>query len=58
LVKDIGVAAIIAAREVGWGGFTAQVAVNALLIDVKLSGHVFRIFIFNICHGFLFFHAL
>jgi len=32
-------------------------AVNALVIDVKLSGHVFRVFIRNVCHRFLSFHA-
>jgi hypothetical protein len=38
LLKHIGVAAIVAAREISGCGFPAQVAVNALVIDVKLSG--------------------
>src|SRR4029077_2590954 len=45
LLKHIGVAAIVAAREISGCGFPAQVTVNALVIDVKLSGHVFRVFI-------------
>src|SRR5260370_7089746 len=52
LLKHIGVAAVVAAREISGCGFPAQVAVNALVIDVKLSGHVFRAFILNVGHTF------
>jgi len=55
LLKHIGVAAIVAAREISGCGFPAQVAVNALVIAVKLSGHVFRVFIRNVGHRFSFF---
>src|ERR1700756_2397456 len=54
LLKHIGVAAVVAAREINGSGFPAQVAVNALVIDVKLSGHVFRAFIRNVGHRFSF----
>ena len=54
LLKHIGVAAVVAAREISGCGFPAQVAVDALVIDVKLSGHVFRVFIRNIGHSFSF----
>ena len=54
LLKHIGVAAVVAAREISRCGFPAQVAVNALVIDVKLSGHVFRVFIRNVGHRFTF----
>src|SRR6202030_399304 len=47
LLKHIGVAAVVAAREISGCGFPAQVAVNALVIDVKFSRHVFRVFIRN-----------
>ena len=50
LLKRIGVAAVVAAPEISGCGFPAQVAVNALVIDVKLSGHVFRVFIRNVGH--------
>src|SRR6266404_9746797 len=50
LLKHIGVAAVVAAREISGGGFPAQVAVNALVIAVKLSGHVVRVFIRNVGH--------
>ena len=54
LLKHIGVAAVVAAHEISGCGFPAQVAVNALVIDVKRSGHVFRVFIRNVCHRFCF----
>ena len=54
LLEHIGVAAIIAAREVGRCRLAAQVAVDALLIDVKLTSYVFRVFICNFSHKFSF----
>jgi hypothetical protein len=54
LLKHIGVAAVVAAPEISGCGFPAQVAVNALVIAVKLSGHVFRVFIRNVGHRFSF----
>ena len=45
LLKHIGVAAVVAAPEISGCGFPAQVAVNALVIAVKLSGDIFRVFI-------------
>src|ERR1700682_4613951 len=45
LLKHIGVAAVVAAHEISGCGFPAQVAVNALVIAVKFSGYVFRVFI-------------
>src|SRR5207245_9046714 len=54
LLKHIGVAAVVAAREISGCAFPAQVAVNALVIDVKLSGHVFRVFIRNDGYRFSF----
>jgi hypothetical protein len=54
LLKYIGVAAVVAAREISGCGFPAQVAVNALVIAVKLTGHVFRVFIRNVGHRFSF----
>src|SRR6476661_971202 len=53
-LKYIGVAAVVAAREISGCGFPAQVAVNALVIAVKLTGHVFRVFIRNVGHRFSF----
>ena len=54
LLKHIGVAAVVDAREISGCGFPAQVAVNALVIAVKLSGHVFSVFIRNVGYRFSF----
>src|SRR4029077_8870107 len=54
LLKHIGVAAVVAAPEISGCGVPAQVAVNALVIAVKLSGHVFRVFIRKFGHRFSF----
>src|ERR1700732_4734746 len=54
LLKHIGVAAVVAAPEISGCGFPAQVAVNTLVIAVKFSGHVFRVFIRNVGHRFSF----
>jgi hypothetical protein len=50
LLKDIGVTSIVMAFEIGRGSLTAQIAVDALVIDVECSGRVFRIFIRNVGH--------
>jgi hypothetical protein len=54
LLKHIRVAAVVAARKISGCRFPAQIAVNALVIAVKLSGHVFRVFIRNVGHRFTF----
>src|ERR1700680_4313212 len=54
LLKHIGVAAVVAAPEISGCGFPAQVAVNTLVMPVKFSGHVFRVFIRNVGHRFSF----
>jgi hypothetical protein len=40
LLRDIGVSALVTAGEIGWSGLAAKIAVNALVIDVELPGHV------------------
>jgi hypothetical protein len=54
LLKHLGVAAVGAAREISGRSFPAQVAVNALVIDIKLSGHVLRVFIRDVGYRFSF----
>ena len=51
LLMDVGVAAVVVAREKVGRGFAAQVAVNALLVYVKLTGHVLGPFVSNISHN-------
>jgi hypothetical protein len=42
--------AVIVATEIRRSGFTAKVAVDALVIDVELSVHIFGIFICGVSH--------
>jgi len=58
LLEDIEVAALVAAFEMGGGSLAAQVAVNALLIDGKLSGHVFRVLLVRSAMDYIWFHNL
>ena len=52
LLINVGMAAVIVATEVRGSGFTAQVAVNALVIDIELSVDIFGIFICGVSHFF------
>ena len=52
LFIDIGMAAVIVPFEIGRRGFTAQVAVDALIIDVEFARYVFGVFVRGIGHGF------
>src|ERR1043166_7448959 len=45
LFVNVGMPAVIVALEIGGGGFTAQIAVDALIIDKKFSSYVFGVFI-------------
>jgi hypothetical protein len=46
------VAAIVVALEIGGRGFAAQIAVDALIIDVKLACYIFGVFVRGIGHSF------
>jgi hypothetical protein len=50
LLVDVGIPAVIAAGEIVRGRLTAQVTVDALVIDEKLTGNVFRVFVFEFGH--------
>jgi hypothetical protein len=45
--------AVIVPFEIGGRGFTAEIAIDALLIDIELSGGVFRIFVGGVGHKFV-----
>ena len=38
-------AAVVVAFEIGRGGFTAEVAIDALVVHVEFSGDVFWVFV-------------
>ena len=42
---------IIAAGEIGRGCLAAEIAIDALVVDVKLTGDVFGVFVFEFSHG-------
>jgi hypothetical protein len=45
-------AAVIIPLEIGGRGFTAQIAIDALVVDVEFALHVFGVFVRDIGHGF------
>jgi hypothetical protein len=47
------VTAIVIALEVGRGGFAAQVAINALVVNEVFAGGVFGIFVCCVSHNFI-----
>src|SRR2546430_12630747 len=52
LFIDVGMAAVVVSLEIGGRGFAAQIAVDALIIDVKLARYVFGVFIRGVGHDF------
>jgi hypothetical protein len=46
------VAAIVVALEIGGRSFAAQIAVDALIIDVEFACYVFGVFVRGIGHSF------
>jgi hypothetical protein len=45
-------AAVVVAFEIGRRGFAAQIAVDALIVDVEFSRYVLSIFVRSVGHGF------
>ena len=53
LFEDERISSVIIARVIGRGSFPAQVTINALIVHVVFSGHVFWILICDVSHKFL-----
>ena len=51
LLINVRMAAIVVAFEIGRRGFPAQIAVDALVIDIKLTLNVFSVFVSNVGHS-------
>src|SRR5436305_10028105 len=51
LLINVGMAAVIIALEIGRLGFAAQIAVDALIIHVKLTLNVFGVFVSGVGHN-------
>src|ERR1700693_3893303 len=54
LFIDKGMPTVIVARKICRCRLTAKIAINALIIDVKLPTHILRILICNVCHNLLY----
>jgi hypothetical protein len=52
LFIDVGVSPVIVPFEIGRRGFTAQIAIDALVIDVEFAWYVFGVFVCDVGHGF------
>ena len=52
LLVNVGMSTIIVTTKVRGGGFTAKIAVDALVIDVELSLYILGVFICGIGHFF------
>jgi hypothetical protein len=46
------VAAIVVALEIGRRSFAAQIAVDALIIDIEFAFYVFGVFVRGVGHSF------
>jgi hypothetical protein len=53
LLEDVGIAPVIIAAKVARSGFAAQVAVDALVIDIVLAGEIFGIAVCDVSHNLL-----
>ena len=54
LLIDVGVTTVIVARKICRRRLSAKIAINALIIHVKLPTHILRILICNVSHNLLY----
>jgi hypothetical protein len=52
LLVNVGMTPIVVAFKTGGCGFAAQIAVDALIIDVECPGYVFGVFVCDVGHSF------
>jgi hypothetical protein len=50
LLEDVGMSAVLVAREVCGRSFAAEIAVDALVINVEFARHVFWVFVCFVSH--------
>jgi hypothetical protein len=53
LFVNVGMTAVVVALEIRGRSFAAQIAVDALFIDIEFAGSIFGIFIGGVGHNFL-----
>jgi hypothetical protein len=54
LFVDVRVTTVVVARKICRGRLSAKIAVNALIIHVKLPTYILRILICNVSHNLLY----
>jgi hypothetical protein len=52
LLVNVGMAPVVVPLEIGRRGLTAQIAVDALIIDIEFSRYVFGVFVCDVGHSF------
>jgi hypothetical protein len=52
LLINVAITPVVVAFETGGGRFAAQIAVDALIIDIEFARYVFGVFVRGIGHGF------
>jgi hypothetical protein len=50
LLKDVGIAAVVAAREIVWSRFPTEIAIDTLIVYVKPTGHIILIPVLELSH--------
>src|SRR4029077_6806073 len=50
LFIDVGMTAVVVPFEIGRRGFPAQIAIDALIIDVEFARYVFGVFVRSVGH--------
>jgi hypothetical protein len=54
LFVDVRVTTVVVAGKIGRGCLSAKIAIDALIIHVKLPAHILRILICNVSHNLLY----
>jgi hypothetical protein len=54
LFVDVGVTSVVVARKIGRRRLSAKIAIDALIIHVKLPAHILWILICNVSHNLLY----
>jgi hypothetical protein len=49
-LQNLGMSAVVLPFEVRRRGLAAQIAVDALVVDVKIFWNIFRVFVCGVCH--------
>jgi hypothetical protein len=51
LLENKRMSAIVVAGEIGRSGFSAQIAIDALIIHIEFAAHIVGVFVVYVCHN-------